>query len=73
MDAKVLSARIFRADEQCLSDGQVVWSWRPWAGAKSASDDLQMTVTNKVMDTGESAEQPLTPLRREGRSVSADL
>jgi len=38
-------------------DGEVVWFWRPWAGAKSASDDLQMTVTNKVMDTGKSTKQ----------------
>jgi hypothetical protein len=36
------------------ADGEGVWSWHPWAGAKSANDDLQATVTNKVMDTGES-------------------
>jgi hypothetical protein len=35
-------------------DGEGVWSWHPWAGAKPANDDLQATVTNKVMDTGES-------------------
>jgi hypothetical protein len=29
--------------------------------------NLQATVTNKVMDTGESTKQPLTPLRRECR------
>jgi hypothetical protein len=40
------------------ADGQVVWSWHPWAGAKPADDDRQATVTNKVMDTGESTEQP---------------
>jgi len=26
----------FRADERQLADGEVVWSWRPWAGAKFA-------------------------------------
>src|SRR5262249_50249357 len=49
------------------ADGQVVWSWRPWAGARPVDDDRQVTVTNKVMDTGESTKQPLTPLRRECR------
>src|SRR5579871_725444 len=49
------------------ADGQVVWSWRPWAGAKPVDDDLQVTVTKKVMDTGESTKQPLTPSRRECR------
>ena len=44
------------------ADGQVVWSWRPWAGAKSVDDDRQATVTKKVTDTGESTKQPLTPL-----------
>jgi hypothetical protein len=39
------------------ADGEVVWFWRPWAGAKSAIDNLQMTVTNKVMDTGKSTKQ----------------
>ena len=31
-----------------------MWSWHPWAGAKRAGDDPRATVTNKVMDTGES-------------------
>src|SRR5262249_43841066 len=29
-------ARGLRADERHLADGQVGWSWRPWAGAKRA-------------------------------------
>ena len=58
MDVRVSSARGFCADERHLSDGQVVWSWRPWAGAKLVDDDRQATVTKKVMDTGESAKQP---------------
>ena len=49
------------------ADGQVVWSWQPLGWCQVCKDDLQATVTNKVMDTGESTEQPLTPLRRECR------
>jgi hypothetical protein len=38
------------------ADGQVVWSWRPWAGAKVAGDDDPATDgDSEVMDTGESA------------------
>jgi hypothetical protein len=48
--------RACRADERYLADGEGVWSWRPWAGAKYADDNLRMTVTNKVMDTGESTQ-----------------
>ena len=36
-----------------FADGEGVWSWHPWAGVKLA-DVSQATVTNKVMDTGES-------------------
>ena len=54
-DAMDADARAGRAAQS--ADGKVVWSWRPWAGAKSAGDDLQATVTNKVMDTGESTKQ----------------
>jgi len=39
MDVKVSSARAPCADERHFSDGQVVWSWRPWAGAKVAGDE----------------------------------
>ena len=34
--------------------GKGVWSWHPWAGAKSCETFREATVTNKVMDTGES-------------------
>ena len=37
------------------ADGEGVWSWHPWAGAKSREAIPVVTVTNKVMDTGESA------------------
>ena len=36
-----------RATSAAEADGEVVWSWRPWAGVKFANDDLQMTVTKK--------------------------
>jgi hypothetical protein len=29
------------------ADGEGVWSWHPWAGVKSANDDLQTTVTKR--------------------------
>src|ERR1700746_221477 len=56
-----------RADERCLADGEIVWSWRPWAGAKSADDDRQATVTMRSRTPGRARTTPLTPLRREGR------
>ena len=51
MDARERSAS-FRADERCLADGEGVWSWHPWAGAKHAGDDPQATVTNKSRTPG---------------------
>jgi hypothetical protein len=44
-------------DECAKADDEGVWSWHPLADAKSADDDRQATVTKKVMDTGESAQQ----------------
>jgi hypothetical protein len=49
------------------TDGEGVWSWHPWAGAKSAGDDLQATVTMRSRTPGRARTTPLTPLRREGR------
>jgi hypothetical protein len=46
MDAITLS------DVQCDPDGQVVWFWRPWAGAKLADDDPQATVTKRSWTPG---------------------
>jgi len=50
-----------------FADGQVAWFWRPWAGAKPASDDLAGDGDYEVTDTGKSAKQPLTPSRGECR------
>ena len=59
MDDKVLSARSSRG-EQHLADGEGVWSWRPCAGAKSAGDDLQATVTLRSWTPGESSQKSQT-------------
>jgi hypothetical protein len=66
MDARC-RVQSFCTDERCLADGEDAWSWHPWAGAKSVGDSLQVTVTNKVMDTGEIAAISRKPLRRECR------
>jgi len=61
-----------RADERHLADGETVWSWRPWAGAKVAGDEPATDGDYEVTDTGESTSISRKPLRREGRRVSAD-
>ena len=38
-----------------FADDEIVWFWRPWAGAKSASDDLANDGDYNVTDTGKSA------------------
>jgi len=57
------------------ADGEVVWSWRPLAGVKLATMlcIAPMTVTEKVMDTGEITKETVKPLRRECRLVAAYL
>jgi hypothetical protein len=54
-DAMDADARAGRAAR--LADGEVVWSWRPLAGAKHASDELAGDGDSEVMDTEESAKQ----------------
>ena len=54
------------------ADGKIVWSWRPWAGAKVAGDEPATDGDYEVTDTGESTSISRKPLRREGRRVSAD-
>ena len=56
---------------QLIADGEVVWSWRPGAGAKFCESHRGATVARKPV-TGESAKEAVKPLRREGRSVSAE-
>ena len=47
------------------ADGEVVWSWRPLAGAKLATMlcIAPMTVTEEVTDTGESTKEPVKTTR----------
>jgi hypothetical protein len=37
-----------------IADGEGVWSWHPWAGAKSAEDHSAGDGDYQVTDTGES-------------------
>jgi len=54
------------------ADGKAVWSWRPDAGVKFAGNALQATVAKKPGHRGERGISR-KPLRREGRTVSANL
>jgi len=57
---------------QIVADGQVAWSRSPDAGVKPV-DDFTGDGGYQARHTGESAKQPLTPLRGECRRVSAYL
>ena len=52
MDASDIIRRVM-----LQADGKGVWAWRPWAGVKSCETFRRATVTNKVMDTGESTQE----------------
>src|ERR1700757_782320 len=41
-----------------IADGESVWSWRPWAGAKSIDDDLWTTVTMRSRTPGRARYKP---------------
>ncbi len=74
LSAKVSTgpARRSRLAETGSADGEVVWSWRPGAGAKSCGSKIrQMTVARKPV-TGESTKEAVKPLRRECRIASAE-
>ena len=49
------------------ADGKVVWSWRPWAGAKLCGMACEATVTKRSWTPGRARTSQLTPSRREGR------
>jgi hypothetical protein len=53
------------------ADGEGVWSWHPGLVLSAQGDDLRATVTNKVMDTGESAQKALN--HRAGKAGSLRL
>jgi hypothetical protein len=50
------------------ADAEVVWFWHPWAGAKPCETFRRATVTNKVMDTGESTKDAVKTIAQ-GMSV----
>jgi hypothetical protein len=58
MDVKMLSARLSARTNGILRTAKVVWSWRPWAGAKVAGDEPATDGDYRVTDTGESTKQP---------------
>jgi hypothetical protein len=72
MDEKMLKARL-RADEGIGSDGQAVWSCPPDAGVKPARRFSQGDGGQQARSPEESAEQPLTPSRRECRLFRLNL
>ena len=57
-----------------VADGQAVWSWRPDAGAKSAKmrPHLAGDGGKRARSPGRARSKPLKPLRREGRTISAE-
>jgi hypothetical protein len=52
----------------CDADSKVVWSWRPWAGAKPCGMTRKTTVTKRSWTPGRARTSLLTPSRREGRA-----
>src|ERR1700756_1748838 len=40
------------ATSAAIADDEIVWSWRPWAGAKQAGDDPLVTVTMRSRTPG---------------------
>src|SRR5258708_31446134 len=76
MDAAASGARIARKTDDVAADGEVVWFWRPDAGAKSVvrpTDDGG----KRARSPGRSRRKPLKPLCREcrwrGQTVVATL
>jgi hypothetical protein len=49
------------------ADGEVVWFWRPDAGAKFAGSDPADDGGKRARSPGRARRKPLKPLRREGR------
>ena len=47
-----MDARLYRLTSDMAADGEGVWFWHPWAGAKSADDDRQATATKKSWTPG---------------------
>jgi len=65
-DAMDAAARAGRAAQS--ADGEGVWSWHPWAGAKLANGDFAGDGDYEVTDTGESTQKVVN--RRAGKAGS---
>ena len=66
-----VDARLATDERKLIADGEVVWSWRPDAGAKVRGAFARVTVAKKPGHRGE-YEISRKPLRRESRDASAE-
>src|SRR5258708_23339952 len=64
--------RLRKDERKLLADGEVVWFWRPDAGAKFCESHRGATVARKPVHRGE-REVSRKPSRGESRDVSAHL
>src|SRR5690349_21396023 len=65
--------RCVRLTSAHITDGEVVWSWRPDAGAKLASGkSCRGRRWQESPVTGESSKETVTPSRRESRNASVE-
>jgi hypothetical protein len=56
-----------------IADGEGVWSWHPWAGAKVAGDDPADDGDYQVTDTGESTYNAVNTIARGRPGVRLNL
>jgi hypothetical protein len=61
-----------RATSGTNADDEIVWSWRPWAGAKSAGDEPAGDGDYEVTDTGESTKISVNTIARGRPDVSVE-
>jgi hypothetical protein len=75
VDAKVPGAISLRGRAALDVDGEVVWSWRPDAGAKSAKTLSRLAGDRgkKARSLGRARRKPLKPSRRECRLSRLNL
>jgi hypothetical protein len=62
-----------RQTSDAHADGEVVWSWRPNAGAKVAGSIPRTTVTTKHGLTGESAKETVKTIAQGMPVIRLDL
>jgi hypothetical protein len=54
VDAGSIRRKSLRSANDANADDEIVWSWRPWAGVKSARHEPAGDGDYEVTDTGES-------------------